>query len=61
MSAVWPIKVVELLPGIYFPLQINIIFISEQLVEFFLINSMGSLHFTIESRGSLFNVGMLNS
>jgi len=54
-------EVAKILPGSQFLVQIHIIGIRQQLVELFLICSMGSFYLTIQLRSSGFNVYVLDA
>jgi hypothetical protein len=56
-----PAEVVKILPGSQFLIQIHIIGVRKQLVELFLICSMGSFYLTIQLRSSGLNVYVLNA
>ena len=55
------VEVVEVFPDLEFLLQINIVSIGEQLIEFLLISQMGSFDFTVETRCPWSDINMPNA
>lgn len=58
MCAVRSSEVVEPLPFVEFSLQIDVTFVTEELIEFLLIGPMGSFDFAVELGGAPFDVGV---
>ena len=58
MRAVRSSKVVEALPFVEFGFQIDVAFVTEELIELLLIGTVGSLDFAIELRRAAFDVGV---
>ena len=54
----WSGEVVEARSFVAFGLQINVAFVSEELIEFLLTRTVGSFDFAIELRGAAFDVGV---
>ena len=53
-------KVVEAFPFVEFGFKIDVAFVTEELIELLLIETVGSFDFAIELRGTSFDLGVLD-
>ena len=53
-------KIIKILPLCQFPIQIHIVFVAHQLINFPLVRAMGTLHLSIEPRCPWLNVDMID-
>ena len=60
MRAVWSGEVVEPFPFVELGLQIDVPFVTEELIELLLIGTMGSLDFAVQLRCAALYVGVPN-
>lgn len=58
MRAVWPSKIVKLLPLVQFLVQIYIVRVTQQLKKFLLVGAVGSLELAVQLRCPRFDIRM---
>ena len=57
----WPREIVEAFPFGQFSAEINIVFVSEQLIEFLFIGSVGTFNLAVELRGTGLDVDVTDA
>jgi len=58
VRAVWPSKIIKLLPLIQFLVQIYVVLVTQQLIELLLVGAVGSFDLAVELRRSRFDIRM---
>ncbi len=56
----WSMKVIKIFPLCQFPIQIHIVFVAQQLIEFPFVGSVGTFHLAIESWCPRLNIDMID-